>query len=89
MNTLFYAYPEEFLGHINTSRPYLVMNNMFFGYMRLAKRMQENDVDPVYLNSILDKLDFTEKSKDFAGIKGKGARQQLEIIRDVYDNLDV
>ncbi|SNZ10006.1 DNA-sulfur modification-associated [Terribacillus aidingensis] len=89
INNLFYAYPEEFLGDSKTSRPYLTMNNMFFGYMKLAKRMQENNVSLMNLNSILDKIDFSKDSKDFTSTKGKGAKQQLDIIRNVFSDISV
>lgn len=63
-NELFFTYSEEFLGDILKVKKesYINAQSMFAGYIILAKRMQEENINISKLSSIIDDIDFNKST---------------------------
>ncbi|MCC9021765.1 DNA sulfur modification protein DndB [Bacillus nakamurai] len=62
IDNLFYAFPDEFLEDDLTSirkHSYINYNVMFYGYIYLAKKMKENNMELNKLEGILNTIDFS------------------------------
>lgn len=85
---LFYHYNELFNGDIEEvfNDNYMVHDKMFYGYLALAKRMEDNNIDVDKIKDILDQVDFSSenemwKSKGivryYKGMVWKKAKQRI------------
>lgn len=64
-NMLIGSYPEEFIGNPNKTREssLLVDNNMFVGYIVLARRLYEKNIKPSRVVKIINSIDFNKSNK--------------------------
>jgi hypothetical protein len=63
-NFLLGAYPDEFLNNINKTRENSLINdnNMFIGYIVLARRMFEAEIKPREIRKIIKNIDFNKQN---------------------------
>ncbi|EMI10195.1 DNA sulfur modification protein DndB [Anoxybacillus gonensis] len=81
-NTLFYAYPDEFLGDDlpNIRKESLINTNiMFYGYVLLSKRMKEESVDIGQLPNIISSIDFSRNNKVWTDLEVLNDKGQINI----------
>ncbi|WP_299831518.1 DNA sulfur modification protein DndB [uncultured Metabacillus sp.] len=64
-DTLFDLYPDEFINNISKTREETLLNTnvMFFGYLTLAKKMNEQNVKLNKLPKILNDIDFSRDNE--------------------------
>lgn len=65
------SYPDEFVSDYKHTGSLMAYNKMFAGYVALAAEMKSKSIAIDELSSILDKVDFSKKNKDW---------QQLNIL---------
>jgi hypothetical protein len=63
-NYIIGSYPEVFINNVTEYRKNTIMNdnNMFAGYIVLAKRLQENNIKYNKIKNILDNIDFNRNN---------------------------
>lgn len=64
-NILLGSYPDEFLKNIEETRKTSLINNnnMFIGYIVLARRMFESDIKPKNIRKIIKGIDFSKSNE--------------------------
>ncbi|APD21239.1 hypothetical protein J9345_11615 [Bacillus subtilis subsp. subtilis] len=94
---LFYAFPDDFLEDDlseSRNRSYINYNAVFYGYIYLAKKMQENGTPLAKLATILQQVDF-DKGKTFKELSSRNYEEQLnaamkkKLKKVFYDEIDV
>jgi len=89
-NTLFYSFPDEFLDMENEKSSLMPTNRMFYGYLLLAKRMQEESIPVESLEDILSQLDFSENGKTFKQLGTKSSNSKnVAIIKRIFNDLNL
>ncbi|MFB6445886.1 DNA sulfur modification protein DndB, partial [Bacillus velezensis] len=97
-DNLFYAFPDEFLEDDLSSirkQSYINHNVMFYGYVYLAKKMKENNVELNKLENILNTIDFSKSGRVFEELGRQNNENQLKNImkkklkRMFYDEIAV
>jgi hypothetical protein len=96
INELFFTYPDEFFGDISSSKKNNIMtiSSMFFGYMRLAKRMKDEGIPLEKLEAILKKIDFTKKNEKWMeysvlDAELKSSKKIKSGIMEFFNDLDL
>ncbi|MGG2091306.1 DNA sulfur modification protein DndB [Bacillus sp. S13(2024)] len=71
INKLFFAFPDEFMGDIAKIREQSLINanSMFYGYILLAKRMQEENISVDNVEKVLKDIDFSRTNSLWRKIK--------------------
>lgn len=66
-NFLIGSYPEEFIYNIEEVRKISLINdnNMFVGYIVLARRMFENNISPRKVRNIIEKINFNRDNSEW------------------------
>ncbi|MCY8831176.1 hypothetical protein [Bacillus atrophaeus] len=94
---LFYAFPDDFLENDLSearNKSYINYNALFYGYIYLAKKMQESDTPLAKLETILQQVDF-DKGKTFKELSSRNYEEQLnaamkkKLKKVFYDEIDV
>ncbi|MVZ95612.1 hypothetical protein CTI30_18750 [Bacillus velezensis] len=97
-DNLFYAFPDEFLEDDLSSirkQSYINHNVMFYGYVYLAKKMKENNVELNKLENILNTIDFSKSGRVFEELGRQNNENQLKNVmkkklkRIFYDEIAV
>lgn len=70
-NALCFNFPEEFLGNVSEIRKSSLINSnvMFYGYVQLAKRMYDENIDVNNIDKILQQIDFSKENDLWQKIK--------------------
>jgi methyl coenzyme M reductase subunit D len=70
-NTLFYSFPDEFLGDVRKYRDESIINAnmMFYGYVILSKRMKDENIPVEKVSDIISKIDFSRNNKEWQELK--------------------
>jgi hypothetical protein len=65
INELFFSFPDEFMGDIAEERKNTLLNanSMFYGYISLARRMKDSDININQIANILSSIDFSRENK--------------------------
>lgn len=95
-NELFVSFPDEFLGDVAEHRKnsLLPANSFFFGYLVLAKKMQDENIDLKNLYSIISKIDFSRKNKNWQKLdildeEGRISKRVKNKIQKYFSELDL
>jgi hypothetical protein len=97
-NMLLGSYPEEFLMNIEETRKKSLINNnnMFIGYIILARRMFESDMKAKDIRKIVKDIDFSKENKlwnQIGVLDQKGniteTNKARKAIRDYFNKLDI
>ena len=94
---LFYHYNELFNGDIEKvfNDNYMIHDRMFYGYLALAKRMEDNNIDVDKVKDILKQIDFSSDNKEWKekGIvryyKGTVWKKAKKRVIKVFDELNL
>lgn len=90
------SFPDEFINNVEETRKTSLINdnNMFIGYIVLARRMYENGVKAKQVRNIIKNIDFSRESwtkLDVLDEKGNitDTNKARKIIREYFENLDI
>jgi hypothetical protein len=90
------SYADEFLNNIEETRKTSLINdnNMFIGYIVLARRMYENGVKAKQVRNIIKDIDFSREAWIKLGVfdeKGNmtDTNKARKAIREYFENLDI
>jgi hypothetical protein len=90
------SYPEEFINNIEETRKTSLINdnNMFIGYIVLARRMYENQIKAKQVRNIIKNIDFSREEWIKLGVldeKGNitDTNKTRKAIREYFDKLDI
>ncbi|MFA1509943.1 DNA sulfur modification protein DndB [Priestia aryabhattai] len=93
---LFYSFPDQFLGDIASTRRNSVINtsSMFAGYVKLAKIMQDKDIELDNIADIISDIDFSRDNKEFIKLgiiddKGKITTDSKTKIAAYFEQLNL
>jgi hypothetical protein len=96
-NFLLGSYPDEFLNKINETRENSLINdnNMFIGYIVLARRMFESDIRAKEIRKIIKNIDFSKENPIWQDsiVDDKGnlleTNKVRKVIKNYFDKLDI
>lgn len=98
-NMLLGSYSEDFLNNPNKSKENSIIaeNNMFVGYVVLARRMFEKGIKPRDVKKIINKIDFSRKNSLWIQLgiinnEGKNERDTVKIrksIKKYFEEIDL
>ncbi|KON87419.1 hypothetical protein AF332_11675 [Sporosarcina globispora] len=92
------SYPDEFVNNPNETRKESLINdnNMFVGYIVLARRMLEKDIKPKEVRKYLKNIDFNRDNQLWQEIEVLNNKGNIEnttkarkAIREYFDQLDI
>lgn len=90
------SYPDEFINDIQETRKTSLINdnNMFVGYVILARRMYENNIKAKEVRKVIKDIDFTKEAWIKLGaLDEKGnisdTNKTRKIIREYFENIDI
>jgi hypothetical protein len=92
------SYPEEFLMNIEETRKKSLINNnnMFIGYIILARRMFESNMKARDIRKIVKDIDFSKENKlwnQIGVLDQKGniteTNKARKAIKDYFNKLDI
>ncbi|WEG18573.1 DNA sulfur modification protein DndB [Alkalihalophilus pseudofirmus] len=69
-NEICYSYPDEFLGDVAEykKKTYINSQSMFAGFIALAKRMHDENIEIKKINDILNNIDFSKDNNKWDNI---------------------
>ncbi|MCM3109942.1 DNA sulfur modification protein DndB [Lederbergia lenta] len=91
------VYSEQFLENSKAYRKTTVMvdNNMFVGYIVLARKMMEQGINPAMIEEYINKIDFSRENKLWHDIgylengKQTDTKKARETIKNYFESLDI
>ncbi|MET3505516.1 hypothetical protein [Halalkalibacter oceani] len=88
-NNLCYSFPDEFISDIKEIRYKSEINRptMFYGFVCLAKRMQDEGIEIELLSDIVKDIDFNKEN--WQELKGKSPAGIRKHIKEVFENIDL
>lgn len=91
-NHLFGLFPEPFLLHPDQYRANSYMNHavMFYGYVTLARRFKEEDVNLMNIQPVIESINFSRQQSEFRDLFGDTVRDTMAIrkkLKQFYDEL--
>lgn len=97
-NMLIGSYPDEFINNVDQTRKVSLINdnNMFVGYIVLARKMYESKIKPKEVRNILKNIDFSRTNKLWEDIgvldnegKIKDTTKARKAIKNYFESLEV
>lgn len=98
-NTLFGMFPKEFITDVKeTARDSLINdNNMFYGYIHLAKRFKDENIGLENIKKVIEKIDFSRDNKEWIEMEVLQSKHKLNNdskkvrrnIAEYFKNLDL
>jgi hypothetical protein len=97
-NMLLGSYPDEFLNNVEEIRKKSLINdnNIFVGYIVLARRMMENNIKPRDIRKIIKDIDFSRENsiwKQLGILDEKGniteTNKARKAIREYFNNIEL
>jgi hypothetical protein len=92
------SHPEEFIHNVEETRKksLIVENSMFVGYITLARRMKDNNLNPKEIVKIINNIDFSRSNpmwRELGILDEKGnlteTNKARKAIKKYFENIDI